>query len=237
MEATRYFGDQTFWEQIEKSSLTQPYVYSGYEKQQLADGMIYNRDGILYVLENGKEQIFSKKPEWEFHFSKYMERFHIGKIDAVSILLGTNDILNLHYDTAEQGVEKVSENIQTMIQSIQEYSDDVKILLNLPVLATKDEVAFGRCYSCDKHSKETRFIMLQFIQKLIEKWDHSEDQNIYLVPMYAVLDPIHGFPQMDYSNGRYFNSSEVHVKDAIHPNEGGYRQMGDALAASIQKIR
>ena len=237
VEGKNYFGDYTFHWQMRNNWRSHPYVYCGYELQELKDGMIYNREGKLYRQVDGNEVLFCEKPQWEFHFSKYMDRNQLGDVDAVSILIGTNDVLKLHYDTMEQGIDRLVENVQTMIDSIRTYSEDLPIILNAPILATSDSVAFGRCYGCDKHPKESRAIMLRYIERLLEKWDKCEDQNLYIVPMNAVLDPIRGFPRRGYSMGRYFDEPEIHVEDAIHPNKGGYSQMGDALAAMIQKIR
>jgi lysophospholipase L1-like esterase len=237
VEGKDYFGDYTFHWQMANNWKSHPYVYCGYELQQLKDGMVYNREGKLYRQVDGKEVLFCENPEWEFNFSKYMERNQLGQIDAVSILIGTNDMLKLHYDTMEQGIARTIENVQTMIDSVRAFSKDIPIILNAPVLATSDSVAFGRCYGCDKHPKESRAIMLRYIERFLEKWDQCEDQNLFVVPMNAVLDPIRGFPKRGYSTGRYFDSPEIHVEDAIHPNKGGYSQMGDALAAMIQRIR
>ena len=232
-----YYGDQTFYEHMILERDTYYYVYGGYVHPELKEGMYYNRDNAIYRKVDGKEILYKQEPEWEFDFSKYMEKNAFDRVDAVSILLGTNDVLDIHYDTLDKGIARVIENLDTMISSIREYSNTIPIILNMPILPTTDAYSFGRNYACSKTPKEVRTVMFQFISAMLEKWDGCSDKNIYLVPMNASIHPVHAFPKEAYSDGRYFSEPVVRVQDSIHPNKAGYAQMGDILAAAIQKIR
>lgn len=232
-----YYGDQTFYDHMIIEGESYYYVYGGYEHPELKDGMYYNRDNTLYRKLGGSEVLCEVAPKWEFSFPKYMEKNAYKRVDAVSILLGTNDVLDIHYDNAEKGISRVIENLDIMINSIRAYSATVPIILNMPILSTTDAYSFGRNYACSKTPKEVRAIMMRFIDAMLEKWDSCEDKNIYLVPMNASIHPTLAFPKEAYSDGRYFSEPVVRVQDSIHPNKAGYAQMGDYLAAVIQKIR
>ncbi len=232
-----YYGDQTFWGHVTTDWESNSYVYGGYHAIPLTDGMVYNRDGILYRRLNGVETIYNNAPEWEFSFPKYMERYAIGPIDAVSVLLGTNDILDLHYDSMEKGICRVTENFGVMIDSIRSYSKTLPILLNLPILCSADPFSFGRNFACAKTPREVRAVMLHLIHAMLEKWENSADPNLYIVPMNAVIHPTLAFAKEAYSNGKYFGERTVRIQDSVHPTRAGYAQMGDLLAATVQKIR
>lgn len=232
-----YYGDQTFYENMITQRETYYYVYGGYEHPELKEGMYYNRENTLYRKVDGQEVLHKEGPEWEFSFPKYMEKNSFERVDAVSILLGTNDILGIHYDILEKGIARVIENLGVMIDSIREYSSTIPIILNMPILPTTDAYSFGRNFACSKLSKESRAVMLRFIEAMLDKWDNCDDRNIYLVPMNASIHPVLAFPKEAYSDGRYFSEPIVRVQDSIHPNRAGYAQMGDYFAAAIQKIR
>ena len=232
-----YYGDKTFYDHMISEWETYYYVYGGYEHPELKEGMYYNRENTIYRSINGNEMLYQKKPEWEFSFPKYMEKNAYNRVDAISILLGTNDVLDIHYDTLDKGIARVIENLEIIVNSIREYSLTVPIILNLPILAAADSYSFGRNYACAKTSKESRAVMLNFIAAVLEKWDCCDDKNIYLTPMNASIHPVMAFSKEAYSEGRYFSEPIVRVQDSIHPNKSGYSQMGDMLAATIQKVR
>ncbi len=237
VKAADYYGDLTFWTAVNEHAENNFYVYDGYKKRELHNGQIYNKEDILYRIEAGKESVWSSEPHWEFHFGKYLEQQSFGTPDVISILLGTNDIMKLHYADMESGISKTLENMRVMIKSIRQALPQVKLVLNLPILPTVGDYAFGHCFGCKKSSKESRMIMLEYLRRFIAEWDGKEDEGIYLSAMHAVIDPINGFRTDTFSKGLYYEELSVEVGEAIHPNRAGYFQMGDALAAVLQKIR
>ncbi len=237
VSAAEYYGDITFWTAVNEHPERDFYVYDGYEKREVGPHRIYNREDVLYRMENGVEKVYDPTPQWEFHFGKYLEQQNFAMPDVISVLLGTNDIMKLTYKDMESGIEHTMQNMDVIIESIRKYAPDSKILLGLPILPTTSEYAFGKCFGNRKTAKQSRMIMKEYLRRSIEKWDGREEEHIYLVPMYAVIDPLNGFKTDAFSTGLYYGSLEVQVGEAIHPNPAGYYQMGDALAAVLQKIR
>lgn len=232
-----YYGDKTFYEHMETDWESYYYVYGGYVLPELKNGTYFNRENTLYRRLDGKDVLCEKAPEWEFSFPKYMEKNGFEKVDAVSVLLGTNDVLDIHYATMEKGIARIIENLELMIKSVREYSERLPIILNMPILPTEDAFSFGRNYACEKTPRETRAVMLNFLGAMLDRWERCDDENIRLVPLNACVHPVLAFPREAYSEGRYFDEQTVRVQDSIHPNRAGYAQMGDMLAAAIQGIR
>ncbi len=237
VDATDYYGDISFWTVVNENPEANFYVYDGYPKRFVRDGQIYNREDVLYQMKNGTETIYQDAPQWEFHFGKYLQQQSFSMPDAVSVLLGTNDIMKFTYDDMESGIARTMQNMDEIIASIRENAPQSVLLLGLPILPTTSEYAFGKCFGTKKSAKQSRMIMKEYLRRMLEKWDGREAEKIYLVPMYAVIDPVNGFKTDAFSNGLYYEALEVHVGEAIHPNPAGYYQMGDALAAVLQKIR
>ena len=123
-----YFGDKEF-----EGMKTEPdnftYAFDGFPVFELKDGMIYHKEGKLYKRENGKDVLFSDSVEWEFSFSKYMERFNIGKINAVSLLMGGNDLQVVPYEESEDTIARYVDNTERMIKEIWKYNPDIKMIV------------------------------------------------------------------------------------------------------------
>ncbi len=237
VSAAEYFGDITFWTAVNENAASNYYVYDGYAARHPQNGQIYNREDVLYKMENGTERIYDSLPQWEFHFGKYLQQQSFAAPDVVSVLLGTNDIMKLTYETMEEGIAHTLQNMDAIIQSIRANAPSAKLLLCLPILPTESDYAFGKCFGTQKSSKQSRMIMKEYLRRFMERWDGREDEGIYLVPMYVVIDPLRGFKTDAFSTGLYDGQLEVQVGEAIHPNPAGYFQMGDALAAVLQKLR
>ncbi len=235
--AADYYGDITFWTAVNEHPEANFYVYDGYDKRPLRDGQIYNREDVLYRMKNRTETVFRREPKWEFSFGRYLQQQDFPIPDVVSILLGTNDIMKLTYNDMESGIARTMQNMEEILASIREGAPMAKILLCLPILPTTSEYAFGKCFGTKKTAKQSRMIMKEYLRRMMEKWDGREDEGICLVPMYAVIDPVNGFKTDAFSTGLYYGGNEVHVGEAIHPNSAGYCQMGDAMAAALQRIR
>lgn len=235
--ARQYYGDITFWNKVNSDAASDPYVYDGYLPKALRDGMVYNREGALYCVQNGQETLFDKSPEWEFNFSKYMEQNQFENVDAISILIGTNDIMKYGYDNAEAGIAATMDNLTAMIHSIRAYDKQIPIILNPPILPTQDAYAFGNNFGCRKSCKESRYVGFRYLKAFLEAWDNRAKDRIYLTPMNAVIDPVLAFRRDSFRDGLYYSNVSIRTGESIHPNSAGYAQMGDALAAVIQRLR
>lgn len=236
VKAEDYYGDITHETRALNDPLEAPYELTGYQTQPLRDGMIYNRDNRLYYQDHGEEKLFDDDPQWEFSFSKYMRKHQLAKPDAISLKIGGNDFNLLHYDTMEQGIARLCNNIQAMIDSVRKYDAGIPIILHTASLYTSDPYAFGLMFGCKSSVKERRFMVAKYLEQMLERWDDPAN-GLYICPIHAVIDPINGFRREAFRTGRYYDTLEVHVAEGIHPTLGGYYQLGDALAASIQKIR
>lgn len=235
--ALEYYGDKTFWDKVSGDPYDNDYVYCGYEKRELKDGMIYNREGVLYKLQDGKETVFNEKPEWEFNFSKYMEQQNFAPVDAISILIGENDVSKFTYDDYKDGINKTLANLETMLDSIRDYDKNIPIILNLPVMSASEQFAFGQAFACRRTYKEARLIKMLYIDGVIEKWGAMEDKGIFICPMSAAMDTRNAFRKDSLRTGKYYNELQIHTAEPIHPDDNGHKQMGDALSAVIQKLR
>lgn len=230
-----YFGDLGYHKDIADQE-HDPYWFDGYAVETPADGQIVTDKNKAYRFENGQMTLINENVSWEFSFSKYMERQSLTDLDAVTILMGANDLQICPYEESETRIATYLDYMEQFIQSVREYSKTLPIVINLPVLGAEQH-AWGKQLGCRATQKMYRFNILRANQRLIETYGNREDEHLFLSPMYANLDPDYGFPKEGYRVNRYAGDVVVHQSNWVHPNEHGYCQMGDVLGGVLEKIR
>lgn len=177
--------------------------------------------------------------EFEFNFTKYMERFKeafaSGTPTHISLLLGANEFgFNKELDR----IDLFMARLNMVIDSIHSYDPTIKIILCTPTLAP---TAF-RVTSLKKSFYEEYDLRIKYVaSKMLEAFDTDEAlaRKIYIAPMTLTLDTTNGYTYVEKTeiiNG--FPTPVIDVANSIHPNnEFGQIQMGNTLAAVIQKFR
>ena len=137
------------------------------------------------------------------------------------------------YDKTAEHVTNFINNLEAIINSIKEYDRNIKIIINMPVPGA-DQNAWGM-RSCLGSGKRYNYNMMQIGKAIIEKY--GEEKNIFISPMAICIDTIYGFSSQETPAMLYTEKAENHQNNWVHPQRAGYCQMGDALAAVIEKIR
>ena len=168
-----------------------------------------------------------------------MERFASAYLEGspthVSILLGANDF---GYNNALEDMGGYVRKLNQMISSIKSYDPNIKIILCTPTPAPNTDIVtdsqkdFYTKY--DRNMKIATYYLLKTYDT-----DKAEEAGIYIAPMHLTLDTSEGF---DYRNStEEINGVVTPVikpSNGIHPNNSyGQLQMGDTLAAVLQKYR
>lgn len=233
INAKDYFGDIDF-ENLKKDEETHKYSCDGLPLYDISEGMYYRKDGKL--LKKGKDEdvLISENPEWELSFTKYMERYQMGHIDAVSMLMGGNDLQNISYEDCDETVRTYVQNTEKMIASIWEYDPEIKIILNLPIIGA-EQYSWGKQRKCAAGAKTYRFGVIKAAQALIDKFDKKD--GIFIAGTLLNIDPVFGFDLEPYRGNKYVDHYVMKHENWVHPNPNGYKQIGDAVAAVIEAIR
>ena len=193
--------------------------------------------GKQWVEWNGTKWITMKNQptQFEFDFSKYMEKFKAvykeGSPTHISILLGANDF---GYSNTIVGLDKYIEQINMMINSIHEFDPNIKVIVCTPTPAPDTNIATGKMNSFYE-SYDIR--MGKVVDAILTRFDNEESvaNNIFIAPMHLTLNPADGY---DYIPGIEDGKRIIKAANQIHPNNShGQKQMGNTLAAVIQKTR
>lgn len=228
-----YFGDYEF-EAMKLREDRPTYSYDGFPVFPLCNGMIYHKEGKLYRKEEPEDVLVEANPEWEVSFAKYMERYNPGRIDAVSLLMGGNDLQMVSYEDSPRIIAEFVDNTQKMIETIWDYDPNIQILLNLPIIGG-EQYAWGKRMGCSSGSKLYRFNVIKAAYALLERFDKME--NVHISGTLLNLDPVHGYDKEPFRANKYCDDYVMKHGNWVHPNANGYKQMGDALAAVVEAIR
>ena len=197
--------------------------------------------GRQWVEWNGSywQPMLVQPTEFEFNFTKYMERnqaaFAEGTPTHVSILLGANEFgFNKEIDEVDLFINRLN----AMIDSIHTFDPNIKIILCTPTIAPNSNLIT----SSKKDFYFEYDLRIKYVtSRLLKAFDTDEAlaRQIYIAPMTLTLDANTGYDYIEKDeiiDG--ISSRVVDVTNSIHPsNAYGQLQMGDTLAAVLQKYR
>lgn len=263
IDGARYKGNTRDWKNICYTDSTNP-IYAGFQtiarNWKTKGPYLYDMKGYYKYPVVGDVMVDPSRPkgsqwiEWtgtswqpmalqpssfEFSFSKYMERFAAaytnGAPTHVSILLGANDF---GYNNALKDLNGYISKLNQMITSIKAYDPNIKIILCTPTPAPSTTIVTDRYRSFYEQYDLNMKIATYYLLKTYDN-PASEAQGIYIAPMHLTLDTAKGFDYRKTTetiDGK--TVSVIKAANGIHPNNSyGQLQMGDTLAAVIQKYR
>lgn len=223
---------------------TGEYLYDAngyYKNPSIGDVMIDPSlpEGMKWIQWNGTNwaPMAIQPTQFEFSFSKYMERFAIaypnGSPTHISILLGANDFGT--FDTL-MDLDGYLGYMKQLIASIHAYDPSIEVIICTPTLGpnlsviTEDKEMYGRY---DRNIKLAAYYLLQTFDN-----EASSLEHISIAPMTLTLDTANGY---DYTRTQFEQDGLFYTKvtpaNTLHPNQYGHTQMGNTLAAVIQKTR
>ena len=228
-----YYGDEAYNNRL-KNPDSDSYSLDGYTYEPIRNGQIFHRDGKLYRQDENGAVLVNDHPEWMFSFEKYTERFKVGKVDAVSVLLAANDLQCTTYEEAETRIARFMDELDTVVKSVHAYDPGIAVILCLPVCGAEQH-AWG--YRGNGSAKQYRLNVMRLCEQMLKKWDHCVNERTFICPARLFVDPQNGFDYEAVSSNPYSNLLALHQCNWVHPNSAGYRQLGDALAAVVEKLR
>lgn len=228
-----YYGDKSYNERLKTPDLDS-YSLDGYVWAEIKEGQVFHDGGKIWRHTANGDVLEDENPCWAFSFEKYMQRFEIDKPHAVSILLAANDLQPTSYEDGPARVKQFMDELEIVIASIHEYDPGIDVIVNLPVCGA-EQYAWGMRGNAS--GKRYRLNTMMLCKAIIDRWDKRENEHVHICPMRCLLDPKDGFDTDGYRPNPYSARIAEHHSNWVHPNPAGYKQMGDALASMVEKLR
>ena len=174
---------------------------------------------------NGFTNAFYNPSTETFDFSYYVTNNSFSDIDAVCILLGTNDLadININYNNPIQ-------NIATMIDSIHDYDNSIKIILCLTPQGAMQSGwgnTNGRTGSADGFDYRAKTL----VEKMIDTF--ANQTNVYLCPVYGIINSELDFPSEEVAESDRNPTLIRRETDNVHPNTYGYLKIADIIFGTM----
>lgn len=180
----------------------------------------------------------SGNPFWiggALNYAQYLTNNSLATPDWVVIHLGINDAFSYTTDaTVIAAAIAAFVNLDLLITSIKAAGAGVKVGLMIPTPPAGQD-GFGAAYGAGQTAwRDKRNIML-WSKELIAKYSGQEASRIYLVPSNTALDVVHGYPLLAAAPVNSRSSVTVQRQtNGVHPDTGGYQQIGDCLWAFLK---
>jgi len=231
--AREYYGDKSYNERLKTPDLDS-YSLDGYTWSEIKEEQLFHDDGKLWRHTTDGDILAEEHPRWAFSFSKYLERFELDKPDAVSILLAANDLQNTPYEDAAARILQFMNELEIVIASVHKADPEIDVIVNLPI-GGAEQFAWG--LRGNGSAKRYRLNTMLLCKDLLERWDRREAEHVHICPMRCFLDPANGFDTDGFRPNPHSARLSEHHSNWVHPNSAGYRQMGDALASMVERLR
>jgi len=190
----------------------------------------------------GSPFLYKDKPEDgeevpRLDFERYCEEFNGGSApDYVTILLGCNDTFRETDETIEDSIEKMFRHYETLVSMFRRSGSGTRIGAILPMPPAATQEAFGKNYGSGQTRWQYRRNQHRVVERMIESFGGREAENLFLVPAYLNLDPVHGFPSTDVPAHARSAAIENRQSNGVHPSAEGYHQLGDAIYAWLRSF-
>ena len=173
-----------------------------------------------------------------FDFAHYLsaESISLTSGDWVFINLGINDLFSyLTDDTASTAMLAMATILSRWITSIKAAVSGIRIgiCLVIPTPATED--AFATYENGQTVTRYNRNRGL-FIAELLAEYDNAVVTDVYVIPINATLDPVHGWATSSVVvNARSTVTYDKPI-NGVHPGDSGYWQIADTYRAFLKAV-
>jgi len=172
-----------------------------------------------------------------FDYARYCREQNEGKApDVATILLGCNDTFGATEETQADAIKACLANMDALVAGIRAFGPNTAIGILLPAPPAGTQDAFGANYGCGQTRWQYRRNQHRLVRAMMERYGGREAEGIALLPANVVVDPVYGFPSQTVKANARSTADVVRLSNGVHPNECGYRQIGDALYGWLKAL-
>lgn len=171
----------------------------------------------------GFKNFFYNSETNSFDFAYYMDLNSYKKVDCVVIQLGINDVFSCKTDEVlDYSMQQYMSYMSNIINSIKQYDDNVKVVINLILPCSVDESKFLEAYGGEQTAGRCKQNSHTANLNIINNWGNKENEDIFIFYSNLTLD----------TN----NNMDSGGNGGIHPSKSGYTQIGEQLYSFLRAI-
>lgn len=217
--------------------------YNGWTAQAFAtmDGTL-SRTGEYKRPETGSPFVYTDASAGpKLDVARYFGEFNEGKApDAVTILLGANDVFRADDTTIDATIERMLGHYDRLVDALRE-DPGTTVGIVLPVPPSRSQDGFRHYRGAGRQTRwQYRRNIHRLIEAMVGHYGGREAERIQLVPAYLNLDTENGYPlrPLPATAGASSGSATrpARVIDGVHPSPEGYRQIGDSLYCWLKAL-
>jgi lysophospholipase L1-like esterase len=199
-----------------------------------------SRSGQFKRPDTGSPFIYDDGADGKPHldFARYCKTFNDGRgPDAITILLGTNDVFTATDENIDQITDKMLGYYDQLIEAFHQVRPDTRIGIVITTPPSRSQDGFRGYVGASKQTRvQYRRNQHRVVEKMIERYAGREAEQIYLVPAYLNLDTERNFPTATSKAAARSLSDVVRVTNGAHPSSEGYFQIADSLYCWLKAI-
>jgi lysophospholipase L1-like esterase len=181
----------------------------------------YRQKSPFLVMKDGKPTL---------DFNAYLEKYNGGKApDFIIVFLGINDIFGAKDENVDQTIDRIFQSADKLLGEFKKTCPNVKIGLGLtpPPAGTQD--AFGSNYGCGQTRWQYCKNQRRLVERMTEKFQGSEKDNIFLVPLFVNINCADNYPKVTEPVNAGNSAKVTRDSNGVHPAAAGYNQIADSF--------
>ena len=153
--------------------------------------------------------------------STYLSDNHLEAPDYLIVQFTLNDINKY----PSRDYTPFIDNLKALYDMFKAVNNNIKLIFSVEPCGCK--------FKNGDNTEMTNSAVLSLAKALIAEFTDNENySDMYICPSYAFVDRMYGYARKEVSFA-YFSEKETAAYDAIHPNVGGGKQLGDAILGTL----
>ena len=178
--------------------------------------------------------LFKKDGKIVVSLKDYLKKYNFPTPDVITVQLGGNDIFAAVDDNRDERIKEILADADTLIAALRKDAPNAIFGVGfLPPNANQD--AFGDKYKCRQTAwgkQKNQFYMNCAMQKHFA----AKHPDIIMIPTGLGVDSENNFPVRKELANQRNKTIVARQNNGVHPNNDGYRQVGDVNYAWLKNV-
>lgn len=196
------------------------------------------RTGKYIRPDTGSPFVYDVQGKPELDMTRYFQEFNDGKApDAVTILLGSNDVFGANDDNIDEQVERMLKHYDMLVAGFRKAGPDTAIGVVVATPPSFSQDGFRNYNGPRRLSRwQCKRNNHRLVEAMLQRYGGRESEKIFLIPANCNLDTEDGFPMRSGPRSARSTTQQVRTNNGSHPSPTGYNQFGDSIYCWLKSL-